>query len=346
MTLSIKTKITDFPYHVDAGFINRRKCYAWLHRDRRLVFDKYKEFGEDHFALLRNDHKIIEMCIEQATRSKILGVREALVSGFSRDHVYCGTEGFAPIDDIFDAKRVRTEIQFETETDWKVFLEFGTEHIFSDTLRIFLNKGAYESFIAHVHNVDATTKEVVLHPLFIGAPYIGRGAEDSIATELLWHSRDFYQIHAEQIEEFQKISDISVGDEWVEVMRKISEDHVKRSFASILGDPIKKDWGGEFDDHYTTGIHVGGRRFEASFLLKGPSDFREMTPAHLGKNGDQIYRIACTPANLLIVQHSNTIGAAVRATLQAFCYTPANMRRYCFIDGKETYRILKAYEKL
>jgi hypothetical protein len=346
MTLPIETKITDFPYHVDAGFINRRKCYSWLSPGFRLIFDKYKESGDDHFALLRNDHKIIEICIAQATRGKIPGVREALASGFSRDHVYCGTEVFAPIDDLYDAKRVRTEIQFETASDWRVFLEFGTEHIFSDTLRMLLNEGAHESFIAHAHSVDPAAREVILHPLFIGAPYIGHRAEGGMAAELLWHSRDFYQIHAEQIEEFQKITDISVGDEWVDAMRGISEDHVKRSFANILGDPTKKDWGGEFDDHYTTGIHVGGRRFEASFLLKGPSDFKEMTPAHLGKNGDQIFRIACTPANLLIIQHSHTIGAAVRATLQAFCYNPANTRRYCFIDGKETFRILKAYQKI
>ncbi len=74
--------------------------------------------------------------------------------------------------------------------------------------------------------------------------------------------------------------------------------------------------------------------------------FREMTPDLLGARADQIYRLQCTPAQLLIVQHCHQIGEAVRAMLRAFVVTPHNPRRYCLIDGKETYRILKAYGEI
>ena len=39
-------------------------------------------------------------------------------------------------------------------------------------------------------------------------------------------------------------------------------------------------------------------------------------------------------------------GEAVRATLRAFAVAPNQPRRYCVIDGKSTYKILKAYDKL
>ena len=49
---------------------------------------------------------------------------------------------------------------------------------------------------------------------------------------------------------------------------------------------------------------------------------------------------------MLVVQHCHQIGEAVRATLRAFSVTPQHPRRYCLMDGKETYRILKAYDQI
>jgi hypothetical protein len=91
---------------------------------------------------------------------------------------------------------------------------------------------------------------------------------------------------------------------------------------------------------------LGGKRLTAAFLLKGPANFREMTPDMLGRRADQIYRLAQTPANLLVVQHCHQIGEAVRATLRAFAVAPHDPRRYCLMDGHDTYRLLKACGKL
>jgi hypothetical protein len=40
------------------------------------------------------------------------------------------------------------------------------------------------------------------------------------------------------------------------------------------------------------------------------------------------------------------MGPAVRAMLRAFAVTPHDPRRYCLMDGKSTYRVLKAYATL
>lgn len=67
---------------------------------------------------------------------------------------------------------------------------------------------------------------------------------------------------------------------------------------------------------------------------------------HLGKNNDQIFRLAQAPAGLLVVQHCHEIQEPVRATLRAFAVQPGAVRRYCLIDGKDSLRLLIAYDKL
>ena len=157
-----------------------------------------------------------------------------------------------------------------------------------------------------------------------------------------------FEIFPGDIDEFITINEVPdpKPEEWQPVMQTISEQAVKEAICEILKDVPKKDWGGELNDHFTTSTHLSGERVATAFLLKGPARFEEMTPRHLGKNADQICRLAMAPADLLIVQHAHNIGEAVRATLRAFAVNPANPRRYCLLDGKDTYKLLRAYGKL
>jgi hypothetical protein len=98
---------------------------------------------------------------------------------------------------------------------------------------------------------------------------------------------------------------------------------------------------------YSAHLHIDGERVAGAFLLKGPAEFRPMTLNMLGKNNDQIVRLAQEPAELLVVQHCHDICPPVRATLRAFTIQPGTLdRRYCCIDGKDSLRILQAYDKL
>ena len=133
-------------------------------------------------------------------------------------------------------------------------------------------------------------------------------------------------------------------DEWMPVMRTTPEAHVKKAIARLLNDPAKKEWGGEQNDHFSSNVTVGGRRRTAAFMFKGPAQFREMVPAMCGKNGDQIYRLAGSGADISIVQHSHLVGTAVRETVRTFVFKPGRPRKFCIIDGPATYRLLKAYD--
>lgn len=135
----------------------------------------------------------------------------------------------------------------------------------------------------------------------------------------------------------------------LEVLREIPELDVKVAFAEILGETtVPKDWGGEKSDLYSTRVQIEGRRISTAFLFKGPaggSKFREMRISDLGKNGDQIERLCNEPADLLVVQHCHMIGTAVRSTTRAFCNQVGRPRRYCFLTGLDTVRLLRAYGK-
>ena len=68
-----------------------------------------------------------------------------------------------------------------------------------------------------------------------------------------------------------------------------------------------------------------------------------MTMSHLGKNGDQIVRLAHEPAEILIVQHCHDIASAVIETLKVFATQPSNPRFFCLVDGRESLRLLNAF---
>jgi hypothetical protein len=117
---------------------------------------------------------------------------------------------------------------------------------------------------------------------------------------------------------------------------------VKELFCYLLGEAaVPKDWGGEECDIFSSNLSVDGKRYSAAFLLKGPAKFHEMTMADCGKNGDPIYRLFNTPADVFVVQHCHKITPAVRKTVEAYALSQyARTSRYTLIDGYDTARIL------
>jgi hypothetical protein len=164
----------------------------------------------------------------------------------------------------------------------------------------------------------------------------------------MWMGRDFGEILPEDIDEFSRMREVTVSkaDEWLAVMRSLPEATVKTAIGDLLAEPTKKDWGGESNDHFSGNVSVRGRRKTAAFLFKGPATFREMTLDMCGKRADQIYRLASSGADISVVQHCHQIGEAVRGTLRSMVFYPGRPRKYCFIDGQATFRILKAYSLL
>src|SRR5262249_33068164 len=132
----------------------------------------------------------------------------------------------------------------------------------------------------------------------------------------------------------------------LEPLRAIPEVEIKNAFAEIVGEPMApKDWGGERSDLFSSRVILDGNRISSAFVFKGPAQFKPMTLAQLGKNGDQIDRLFSEPADLLVLQHCHEITQPVRATMRAYAQQMGNLRLFCLIDGYDTVRLLRAYKK-
>jgi hypothetical protein len=340
----------EFPYHhIDPGFINVRKCLSAFGPALVREFDALKKPGSDHWDSLYNNHLLVNLCLAHAARlqAQPLGV---VIQSAKIGDLFCSTETLAGAgDDVYEKDtRVKNRVVLPYE-DRDVYLEFGTDHFVASTGKLEQVDEQIVSIIGQVRNVSEF--EIVLNPLIMGAPSLDHPFNKNVNIDparLAWEGFEWYEILPEDVDEFAKAKDVAepTSEEWTEYMKNHPEANTKRKLCEILGDIPKADWGGEQHDHFSASLHLQGKRVSAAFVLKGPAQFREMTLDMLGKRADQIHRLATSTARLLIVQHAHDIGEAVRSTLRAFAVSPHQPRRYCLIDGKATYKILKAYDKL
>lgn len=336
------------PYHhIDPGFINYRKCYSTFGRKFIELYNKHSNKGSDHLAKLENDHLMVDLALKFCLEKNVKSLGDSLIDP-EEGVLISSTDTLEGTKEVYTKKRVRNRVLLPYDYDKEIYLEFGTEHFVADTGRTEQTQKAAISIIGQIRKVDNDT--IIIYPLIMGGPTFMHPSNDCLSMdldELELRGLDLYENFAEDIDEFSESRNVEdpPPEEWMKYMRKTSEDSIKKCFCEIISDVPKKDWGGEQDDIFSVSIHLGGKRVPTAFLLKGPSQFREMTPDLLGKHADQIYRLSSTPARLLVVQHCHSIGEAVRAMLRAFSVTPHDPRRYCLIDGKDTYKILKAYGK-
>jgi hypothetical protein len=122
---------------------------------------------------------------------------------------------------------------------------------------------------------------------------------------------------------------------------------IKAAFAAIVGEPfVSKDWGGEKSDLVSTQVRLEGQPVSTAFAFKGPAKAKPLTVADLGKNGDQISRLFSEPGDFVILQHCHAVTSAVRDHMRAFATRFGQLRPFCIIDGADTIRVFRAYEKL
>jgi hypothetical protein len=332
-------------YDIDPTFINYRKCFSSFGDKFLQLFNQRSSKGDSHLDKLHNDHLAVQLSLRFCSELNVKSLGE-LLNNPRIGEIFVSTHIVQGKRDVYTQDRAKTQIILPYTYDKKVYLEFSTEHITCATGKSELSSRSHVAIIGELHKTTAL--EFIIHPLIMGAPILTY-PENKEVEEVLWlFGRDWYQCYLEEIDEFSAIKGIEdpKPSEWMSYMSKSSEQQIKEKFCEILNEPPSKDWAGEQADIFSCSLHRYGKRLSTAFLLKGPAVFKNMTPDMLGKRADQIYRLSCTPAELLIIQHCHTIGQAVRATLQAFAEKPNNPRRYCFIDGKDTYRLLKAYGKL
>jgi hypothetical protein len=326
---------------VDPGFVHKRKIQTIMGPQAMRVVDELISrlpSLPDWQREVRIDHIYKDVFLEFCKIHGIKSLEEVLAQG--KGHMICSTETVAPCDDIYDAERAVSLWVPRGESEYRVEFHYSTELVTSDTLRSEMHQGGEISIVAELHKVEGNI--LVFHPLLMGSPWL-RSSNPEWEERIMWWNLDFFENFIEDIDEFSKVLEYKKPNDFTP-MKNISERAFKRALSFILGDSISKDWGGETSDHFTSNLHLKGRRITAAFLLKGPARFSPMGLNHLGKNNDQIVRLAQEPADMLIVQHCHEILPPVRSTLRAFSVQPYGAKRYCLIDGRDSLWLLKAYD--
>ena len=126
------------------------------------------------------------------------------------------------------------------------------------------------------------------------------------------------------------------------------ESVFKEGIKRILNETGRfKDWGGERNDLLTTRLRLKGKRRATAFAFKGRGRRGKLTPAAMGKNGDQIQRLFSSPAEMFLVQYWDQIDESVIEQMGEFAKAKSAAEGktiyYGVIDGQDSNRILKAY---
>lgn len=216
----------------------------------------------------------------------------------------------------------------------KLLIEFTKNGLVTDTAYTRLS-GSTNLFV-FCTVTELTDKHVKAVPYLIGDLVESSGSMDL-------PFRDYLQLHPQQVDQFSEINFL-----WTPIraefnkLKTIPEQKVKEVFCELLTEfEVPKDWGGEESDIFSSNLSIEGQRYSSAFLLKGPAKFHEMKISDCGKNGDQIYRLFNTPANVFVLQHCHKVSPAVRKTMEAFALSQYSRScRYMIIDGYDTARIL------
>lgn len=163
-------------------------------------------------------------------------------------------------------------------------------------------------------------------------------------------ANSYARLSPEEIDSFEQIVSVSEGDIVDIVPLDLEEAEIKKRICSIVGDPFaQKDWGGETCDIFCN-IRFRRRSVPAAFVLKGKAYARRpLRIADLGKNGDQLVRMFSLRAEVFIIQSNGPIDGTVYSQIQAQVAEKLMTNQpvyYLVMDGVQTARLLRAYDKI
>ncbi len=155
------------------------------------------------------------------------------------------------------------------------------------------------------------------------------------------------RLFVNDIDSFKKVRKVNPNKL---VSSRISEDAFKSGIKQILNEEGEfKDWGGEKNDLLSTKVIYKGKRIATAFAFKGPGKKGKLTPARMGKNGDQIQRLFETPADLFIIQYWAQIDESVIEQAESFATIKSIYEQkkilYCIVDGQDSSLLMSAYSE-
>jgi len=161
--------------------------------------------------------------------------------------------------------------------------------------------------------------------------------KDSVQTKV---------VTVDDIDSFAKVRKVKKAAGALTMKERTFKNGVQR----IIGQQgTFKDWGGETSDLYTTRLRLAGGRKAAALAFKGKGLKGLLTPARMGKNGDQIQRLFIEDADVFLVQYGGQIAPTVIQQMatyaQAKSLATGRLIRYGTLDGEDSARLVAAYPR-
>ncbi len=155
------------------------------------------------------------------------------------------------------------------------------------------------------------------------------------------------EITIDDIDQFKKAWRRQRGKQ--KPLNPLPESRFKRGLQRLFKDYGEyKDHGGEIDDFHTNQFSMGGRRYGASFALKGPAvGVKIVTPGKWGKHGNQIQRMVKAPARVFLLQSELQIDQysvdQLKSLVEHKAHQEGRKLFYGYIDMHDSTRLRKAY---
>jgi hypothetical protein len=157
------------------------------------------------------------------------------------------------------------------------------------------------------------------------------------------------EITIDDIDQFKKVRTLDKNKQ--KPLSPLPESRFKRGLQALFRNYGQhKDHGAEIDDFYTNQLHMGGKRYSASFALKGPGvGVKIVTPGKWGKQGNQIQRLLHAPSRVFLLQSELQIDEYSIEQLMKLTQHKANQENrklfYGYIDPHDSTRLRRAYPK-
>ena len=327
---------------IDPGFVHTRRVETIIGaRGMQLVDNLVRDLPDmpDGARRVRIDHIYTRLMLIYCTANNVPTLEESLAK--QNYSLFCSTLKVRPCKTFYDVERAVSDWEPTLSVNRKVKFQYSTQRVVGDTLRGRLHQGSTISMVGLFAGVDGS--DIVVDPLIMGFPWL-ESDNPRWNDELMFYTNEFYENYIEDFSEFSNVTTLPLPSSHA-LMKNVPEAGFKRALAKILGEQASNELGrGNVRSLYKQFASPRSTGINAAFLLKGPARYRPMTVAHLGKNGDQILRLAQEPADVLIVQHCHDIMPPVRTLLRAMVVQPGRPRRFCCVDGRESLRLLKTFD--
>jgi hypothetical protein len=325
------------PYlHVEPHFLNVAKCMK--------VFGQYfkdyylsRTIKEDtEFAQIFNQHLLVTYTMDACADGEVKTLGEALMDPVpGRLFSTMATVAAAPDRAGAADERLRLTLPFPFAKD--LFVTYFNANFLSGTERDRIMDG---TTVALVGQIDVVKDAFIqADPLFMGTPSFDHFRNGEIDLALAPYVADWFETLAVDIDEFALAADENgaaeadvAESEWRGALGALGHDGVRTRLAAIVGEVSPPEGVAGAPALFFAQPGLCGTPTPAAFLTTDT----DTNPMSIGAT------LAATPARLLVVQHCGPIAHSLRDTIRAFAVAPHAPRRFCLIDGADTYRILKA----